>query len=112
MCHAVTGGMARRKHSREAARSDGGVAFLPDPESGPVLTDDELAENMGQEYLTSATSGEEATPDDGEALRVEELGEPLLETSTDEELAKDDDEDDEEEEVTQPAGRTSAHHRS
>lgn len=87
---------------RPERRSDPGGAFFPEPDNGPVVANDALAENMGQEFLTSATSGEEATPDDHDAVQPEEEGGPFIETTADEELGIEDDEDEEQTQPTMP----------
>src|SRR3954469_7460304 len=46
---------ARRTYSR---REDHADAFLPDPDGGPARTGDDLAEELAEEFLLSATSGE------------------------------------------------------
>jgi hypothetical protein len=60
-------------------RPDGGDAFFPDPGGGPTKTSDPLAEQLGEEYVTSATSAEEAAEDDVNQLLPEEIGGPFLE---------------------------------
>lgn len=88
-------------NNRKVRRSDPDVAFIPEPDSGPVVAKDALADSMGQDYLSSATSGEEATPDDHDAVQTEEVGGPFVVTTEDEELGDDEDEEDEEEDEGQ-----------
>jgi hypothetical protein len=45
----------RRKRRR---RTDDADAFLPDPDGGPAHAADDLAEELAEEFLLSATSGE------------------------------------------------------
>ena len=52
-------------------RSDDGDAFLPDPGAGPAHIDDDLAENLAEEFIVAATSAEEP----GEDVRDEVLPE-------------------------------------
>jgi hypothetical protein len=61
------------------ARRDGADAFFP--ESSPH-TGDALAENLAQEYLESATSGEERGEEALNELVSEEIGGPFIETSS------------------------------
>jgi hypothetical protein len=72
-------------HRRE--RSDDGNAFFPDPEGGPAHTSDDLAENMAEEFLQSATSGENVSEEAMDQVVAEELGGPFVETSAEEEFA-------------------------
>jgi hypothetical protein len=66
---------------------DDGNAFLPDPQSGPAHTNDDLAEMVAEEFLRSATSGEEVGEDVRNQVVPEELGGPFVPSSSDEELA-------------------------
>lgn len=82
----------RPRNSRpptDHARSDGGRAFLPDPfEHGWVSSStspDALAEGLAEEFLASATSGEEVTSDERDEVQTEELGGPFSITSAQEE---------------------------
>ena len=72
------------------ARMDDGNAFIRDPGSGPAHTRDALAENLAEQFLTSATSAEEATPDAMEREVPEDSGGPFLETTGAREFALDD----------------------
>jgi hypothetical protein len=62
---------------------------MPDPEGGPARIDDTLAENLAEEYLESATRGEDAVEDALDAIVPEELGGPFIETSAAVEYALD-----------------------
>ena len=72
-----------RAKSREGTHRDDGVAFLEKPKSR-----DPLAEALGEEFLETATSGEEATTEDLNRDVPEELGGPFIETSAREEFAR------------------------
>ena len=82
----------RRKRARAERRSDPGGAFFPEPEEGPVVANEEVAETLSQEYLSSATSGEEVASERRDELQTEELGGPFVETTDGEELSHDNDE--------------------
>ena len=70
------GGSEPRERHR---RRDLGNAFVPDPEGlGPHVPDD-LAENLAEVYLRSATSGEEQAEDVLNDFVPEEAGGPFLE---------------------------------
>jgi hypothetical protein len=71
-----------------AHRSDEGTAFLPDPYDGagaPARTGDAFAETLAEEFVSSATYGEETGGDDFNQVQTEELGGPFTETSAQEE---------------------------
>jgi hypothetical protein len=71
-------------------RSDEGTAFLPDPYDGagaPARTGDDLAESLAEEFVVSATTAEEMTEDDRNAISTEELGGPFTQTTAAEEFA-------------------------
>jgi hypothetical protein len=68
-------------------RTDDGTAFMPDPEGGPARIADSLAENLAEEYLESATRGDDSVEEALEAIVPEEIGGPFLETSASDEFA-------------------------
>jgi hypothetical protein len=69
-------------------RTDDGTAFMPDPEGGPAIIDDSLAENLAEEFLESATRGDDAVEEAMEEVVPEELGGPFIETSAADEFAE------------------------
>ncbi|WP_394837238.1 hypothetical protein LVJ94_10060 [Pendulispora rubella] len=76
-------------HSRE--RTDGGEAFIPDPygrgQSGHTRAAEPMAESLAEDFLASATSGEEVTQELRDALNADEVGGPFVETQAQEEFA-------------------------
>lgn len=70
-------------------RTDGGDAFLPDPEGGPARAPDDLAELVAEDYLAAATSGEEQGETERNRVVPEELGGPFIQSSAEEELVDD-----------------------
>ncbi len=72
-------------------RKDDGNAFIRDPGSGPAHTRDQLAEELAEEFLSSATSGEGQAEDALNADVEEELGGPFVMTTPGTELGTDDD---------------------
>jgi hypothetical protein len=73
-------------------RSDDGDAFIPDPsEGGPPVAVDDIAETLAEEFVQSATSGEEAGEDVRDEWVPEEVGGPFVETRADDEFADDED---------------------
>jgi hypothetical protein len=77
-------------HAR--GRPDDGNAFIPDPEGGPARASDDLAESLAEEYLNSATRGNETAEEALDDVVPEEIGGPFVETSAAEEFADDTDE--------------------
>lgn len=73
-------------------RSDDGEAFLHDPQSGPARTRDALAEQLAEEFLSSATNGNEMSEDARDEVFTEELGGPFIEGRASMEFADDVDE--------------------
>ena len=72
-------------HARE--RSDDADAFLPDPDGGPARAPEDLAENLAEEFVEAATSGQDRDEEILDASFPEEMGGPFVETAPDEELA-------------------------
>lgn len=68
-------------------RMDDGTAFFPDPQGGPALATDDLAEQMAEEFLMSATGAEDAGQETRNEMMTEELGGPFVETSAEETFA-------------------------
>jgi hypothetical protein len=74
-------------------RKDDGNAFIRDPGSGPAHTRDGLAEELAEEFIAGATSGEGQAEDAMNAFVEEELGGPFIQTAAGTEIAADDDPD-------------------
>lgn len=72
--------------SRHPKRSDDANAFLPDPGEGPARVEDDLAENLAEEFIVAATTAEEPGEDVRDEIVPEELGGPFLEVSASEEF--------------------------
>jgi hypothetical protein len=71
-------------------RRDDGNAFLPDPGQGARSSaPDDLAEVLGEEYVASATAGEDVNEDVRDEIVPEELGGPFVEAAAQTELADD-----------------------
>ncbi len=73
-------------------RPDDGDAFIADPQGGRARTRDDLAETLAEEFLSSATSGEEQGENVRDQVVAEELGGPFLQSTAEEEMADDVDE--------------------
>lgn len=97
----VDEGYARRVRSGSRAPDDG-LAFL----SG-FRTRDALAEELGEAFLESATSGEESEPERHERILVEEEGGPFVKTRASREFAYDFDESNIAEATREPLPKTS-----
>jgi hypothetical protein len=70
-----------------AARADSRDAFIPDPGDGPPEVMDELAEQIAEQYVASATSGRGDTTEDYEdRVEPEEIGGPFIITTEEQEI--------------------------
>jgi hypothetical protein len=72
------------EHLRRADRAD---AFIRDPEDGPAVVSDDLAESLAEEYLYAATSGEDMSDELLDQVVPEEIGGPFIETTAADEFA-------------------------
>lgn len=73
---------------RRKVRADDGDAFFPDPQGGPAhARGDALADELAEEFIRSATSGEEQGEEGHEQVVDEELGGPFVLTSAETEFA-------------------------
>jgi hypothetical protein len=73
--------------SGRRGRSDSADAFIPDPEDGPARVDDDLAENLAEDFVMAATTGGDHDDGNPDEIVPEELGGPFVETSASEEFA-------------------------
>ncbi len=69
-------------------RMDDGNAFIRDPGSGPAYTRDSLAENLAEQFLTSATSAEESGQEAFDREVPEESGGPFVRSTGAKEYAR------------------------
>lgn len=76
----------RRNRTRRADSAD---AFLPDPDGGPAHSNDELAQELAEDFLRSATSGEYTGEDRLNREVPEESGGPFVVHSARSEFARD-----------------------
>ena len=87
-------------------RSDSGDAFIPDPEEGgPARTDDDLAETLAEDFVRSATTGEDAEDETMDQIVPEEIGGPFVETAASEEFALGPDESNPDDAMAEPLPR-------
>src|ERR1041384_575946 len=78
----------RQKPSpQRQGRSDGGDAFFPDPGEGPARVADDLAEELAEEFLASATTGQEQGEEALDQFVEEEIGGPFVTTASTKEFA-------------------------
>ena len=69
----------RKKIVRQRSRRpDDADAFLPDPDGGPAHTKDDLAQELAEEFLKAATSGEYVSEDEMDQEVPEESGGPFI----------------------------------
>jgi hypothetical protein len=78
--------LAGKNMNRRPSRRDDANAFLPDPSEGPARVEDDLAENLAEEFLVAATSAEEASEEVRDEVVPEELGGPFIEVPASEEF--------------------------
>jgi hypothetical protein len=78
----------QRFEPHRTARHDDAAAFVPDPdERGVARSDDDLAEDLAEEFVEAATTGEDRDQEALDASVPEEIGGPFVETSAADELA-------------------------
>ena len=77
----------RRVQQQARGRSDDGRAFIPDPQDGPARSSDDLAEQMAEEFVKAATTGEDPAEDLLDATVPEEIGGPFVVTTASQEMA-------------------------
>ncbi|MFO0695898.1 MAG: hypothetical protein U0230_20215 [Polyangiales bacterium] len=82
---------AARPSTKPRGRRDSGDAFFRDPLGGPARTRDELANELAEEFLLSATSGEEMGEEMHEMEVDEEFGGPFVPSTGATEFALDED---------------------
>ena len=82
-------GSAKARKRRAASLESSGprAAFLPDPDDGPARTDEDLAEELAEEFVTQATSGGAAEEDIQDEIMPGEIGGPFVPSSAKEEFA-------------------------
>jgi hypothetical protein len=64
---------------------------MPDPDGGPARISDDLAEELAEGFVDSATRGDDADDAKLDGVVAEEIGGPFLETSAVVEFANDTD---------------------
>lgn len=89
-------------------RSDDANAFFPDPGEGPARTRDDLAEALAEDFVATATSGNDTLEDDLERALPEELGGPFVVTRARDELAFDVDASNPPDATVEPVPRSNA----
>jgi len=83
-----TGGSHRDVDIARVMRADSADAFIRNPDDGPIRVDDDLAEELAEEFVYAATSGEDQAEEAMDQMVPEEIGGPFIETSGDEEFAE------------------------
>jgi hypothetical protein len=68
-------------------RSDPADAFFPDPGDGPARVADDLAEELAEEFLASATTGQEQAEEALDQFVEEEIGGPFVTSPSNREFA-------------------------
>jgi hypothetical protein len=88
--------------ARRVERSDSANAFFPDPEDGPAVVPDDLAETLAEDFLQSATTGSDVNDEVLNQVVPEEIGGPFIETTSGEEFAEGTDESNPEDAEVEP----------
>jgi hypothetical protein len=92
---------------RRQKRSDDADAFIPDPSNdGPAHADDDLAEVLAEDFLESATRGNDVFEDEVDRSLPDEVGGPFVVTDAEDEMAEGTDESNPAD--AEPAGRPRA----
>ena len=78
----------RNEARRHAVRADDANAFVPVPGTKSKKKRDDSSELLAEEFVASATSGEEVVEDEWNQELVEERGGPFVETSAKREFAE------------------------
>jgi hypothetical protein len=68
---------SRPRHPR-GVRRDAADAFFPDPGAGPAVAPDDLAEELAEEFLASATMAQAQGEEGHEQFVDEEIGGPFV----------------------------------
>jgi len=87
--------------SKESAQPPEPVAFTDE-----AIRDDDLAEELGEEFVHTATSGDDETQDFLDRESAEERGGPFVESTSEQELAYDTDGSNPEDATREPFPRT------
>jgi hypothetical protein len=82
-------GPKRRRAVRRAERTDDARAFIPDPSEGGQPPSEDLAELLGEDFIESATRGNDVMEDDLSRELPDEVGGPFVLTRDRDELAYD-----------------------
>ena len=76
-----------KKKKRPEERSDAANAFIAEPERSEGPVPDDLAEYLGESFLSSATGGEDSDEALHDDMTIDELGGPFIETDAGVEVA-------------------------
>jgi len=79
------------KKKRAEYRSDRANAFVAEPETKEGPVPDDLAEYLGENFLSSATGGDDGDATLHDEIDIDELGGPFIETDAGVELASSND---------------------
>ena len=75
------------KNKRAEYRSDRADAFVAEPETKEGPVPDDLAEYLGERFVSSATGSDDSDANLQDEIDIEELGGPFIETDAGIELA-------------------------
>ena len=74
----MNGQPTKRTNGSRPQRRDGANAFVPDPSQEHAPAPDDLAEALGESYVSAATSGEHEADQALDGFVLEELGGPFV----------------------------------
>src|SRR2546430_1401726 len=77
----------RRFTPRARDRSDDANAFFPDPGDGPAHAPEDLSDDLAEQFVEAATTGQDADEQQLDSTVPEEIGGPFVETTAAEEIA-------------------------
>jgi hypothetical protein len=89
--------------AQRTERSDSADAFFPDPQGGGISrAPDDLAETLAEDFVASATTGNDVDDEVLNQVVPEEIGGPFIETTPAEEFAEGYDESNPEDATVEP----------
>jgi hypothetical protein len=94
--------------ARSSSRHDDADAFVADPKDGPGRVNDDLAEELAEGFVETATSGDPGDDESLDATAPEDIGGPFVPTGATEELADDADASNPRDATREPLPRATA----
>lgn len=79
-------------HHRTGPRKDDANAFLPDPDGGPIKSNGDAGDEMTEDFLRAATSGQDEAEEVRNQVLSEEIGGPFVTSTASQEISYEGDE--------------------